>query len=119
MRCLITGGAGFIGSHLTEHLLGLGHEVVVLDDLSTGSEANLAAVRTDPRLRFVRGSVCDADVVERCVAGVDAVYHMAAAVGVFTILDKPLVSLRTNLTGTETVLEAARRPRRGWPRCRC
>lgn len=109
MRCLITGGAGFIGSHLTEHLLGLGHEVTVLDDLSTGSEANLAAVRTDPRLRFVRGSVCDADTVERCMDGVDAVYHMAAAVGVFTILDKPLVSLRTNLTGTETVLEAARR----------
>jgi UDP-glucose 4-epimerase len=109
MRCLITGGAGFIGSHLTEHLLGLGHEVVVLDDLSTGSEANLAAVAGDPRLRFVHGSVCDAVAVENCMAGVDAVYHMAAAVGVFTILDKPLASLRTNLTGTETVLEAARR----------
>ncbi|HEX6352597.1 NAD-dependent epimerase/dehydratase family protein [Actinophytocola sp.] len=109
MRSLITGGAGFIGSHLTEHLLGLGHEVVVLDDLSTGSEHNLATVRDDPRLRFVRGSVCDPDAVERCMDGVTAVYHLAAAVGVFTILDKPLESLRTNLAGTETVLEAARR----------
>ncbi|CAM3349896.1 NAD-dependent epimerase/dehydratase family protein [Kibdelosporangium persicum] len=108
MRCLITGGAGFIGSHLTEHLLGLGHEVVVLDDLSTGSESNLAAFADDPRLRFVRGSVCDRDAVDSCMAGVDAIYHLAAAVGVFTILGKTLESLRTNLNGTETVLEAAR-----------
>lgn len=109
MRCLITGGAGFIGSHLVEHLLGLGHEIVVLDDLSTGSERNLAAVAGDPRVRFVRGSVCDPDAVESCMPGVDAIYHLAAAVGVFTILGRTLDSLRTNLTGTETVLEAARR----------
>lgn len=109
MRCLITGGAGFIGSHLTEHLLALGHEIVVLDDLSTGSERNLAAVAGDPRVRLVVGSVCDPDAVEACMPGVDAIYHLAAAVGVFTILGKTLDSLRTNLTGTETVLEAARR----------
>lgn len=109
LRCLITGGAGFIGSHLAEHLLDRGYEVVVLDDLSTGSESNLADHAGDPRLRFVQGSVCDADTVESCMDGVDAVYHLAAAVGVFTILDKPLESLRTNLHGTETVLEAARR----------
>ncbi|MFE0021048.1 NAD-dependent epimerase/dehydratase family protein [Amycolatopsis sp. NPDC059021] len=109
MRFLITGGAGFIGSHLTEHLLGLDHEVVVLDDLSTGSERNLAAVADDPRLRFVRGSVCDPEAIEGCMSGVGAIFHLAAAVGVFTILDKPLDSLRTNLHGTETVLEAARR----------
>ncbi len=109
MRCLITGGAGFIGSHLTEYLLDLGNEVVVLDDLSTGSEDNLAAVRADPRLRLVRGSVCDQDIVAHAMTGVDVVYHLAAAVGVFTILGKPLDSLRTNLTGTETMLEAARR----------
>ncbi|MFG1944140.1 NAD-dependent epimerase/dehydratase family protein [Nonomuraea sp. NPDC048826] len=108
-RCLITGGAGFIGSHLTEHLLGLGHEVVVLDDLSTGSKENLAGFRDHPRLSFALGSVCDYDAVESCMAGVDAIYHLAAAVGVFTILSKPLESLRTNLKGTETVLEAARR----------
>ncbi|MEV8402312.1 NAD-dependent epimerase/dehydratase family protein [Streptomyces niveus] len=109
MRCLITGGAGFIGSHLTEHLLGLGHEVVILDDVSTGSADNLAAWADEPRLRFVQGSVCDAEAVESCMAGVDRIYHLAAAVGVFTIMGKTLESLRTNLGGTETVLEAARR----------
>ncbi|MEV8367070.1 NAD-dependent epimerase/dehydratase family protein [Streptomyces niveus] len=109
MRCLITGGAGFIGSHLTEHLLGLGHEVVILDDISTGSADNLAAWADEPRLRFVQGSVCDAEAVESCMAGVDRIYHLAAAVGVFTIMGKTLESLRTNLGGTETVLEAARR----------
>src|SRR5205823_2847254 len=109
MRCLVTGGAGFIGSHLTEYLLELGHEVIVLDDLSTGSEDNLAAVAGDPRFRFVQGSVCDAEAVERCLSGVDEIYHLAAAVGVFTIMDKALDSLRTNLTGTEVVLDAALR----------
>jgi UDP-glucose 4-epimerase len=108
MRYLITGGAGFIGSHLTEYLLETGHEVVVLDDLSTGTERNLAAVSADPRLRFVRGSVCDSDVLRDCLPGVDGIFHLAAAVGVFTILDKPLESLRTNLFGTEAVLDAAR-----------
>ncbi|MFE0028007.1 NAD-dependent epimerase/dehydratase family protein, partial [Amycolatopsis sp. NPDC059021] len=106
MRCLITGGAGFIGSHLTDHLLALGHEVTVLDDLSTGSTDNLP---DHDRLRFVHGSVCDADVAGRCVSDVDCVYHLAAAVGVFTILDRTLHSLRTNLLGTETMLEAVRR----------
>lgn len=109
MRYLITGGAGFIGSHLTEHLLSLGHEVVVLDNLATGDERNLAAVRENPRLSFVYGSVCEVEDVESAMSGVDAVYHLAAAVGVFTILDKTLESLRTNLNGTETMLEAARR----------
>lgn len=104
MRCLITGGAGFIGSHLADHLLADGHEVVVLDDLSTGSERNLP-----PGAVLRRGSVCDPDAVERSMSGVDRVYHLAAAVGVFTILGRTLESLRTNLTGTEVVLEAARR----------
>ncbi|MEN8655232.1 NAD-dependent epimerase/dehydratase family protein [Streptomyces sp. 21So2-11] len=109
MRYLITGGAGFIGSHLTEYLLGLGHEVTVLDDLSTGSRANLPAAGTETGLRFVEGDVCDPGTVDTAMEGVDAVFHLAAAVGVFTILDKTLSSLRTNLTGTETALEAARR----------
>ncbi|MFJ5772712.1 NAD-dependent epimerase/dehydratase family protein [Streptomyces sp. NPDC093094] len=109
MRCLITGGAGFIGSHLTEHLLGLGHEVVLLDDVSTGSTGNLAKLLGDPRVRFVRGSVCDTEALESCMAGVDRIYHLAAAVGVFTIMGRTLESLRTNLGGTENVLEAARR----------
>ena len=109
MRCLVTGGAGFIGSHLTEHLLGLGHEVTVLDDLSTGSVHNLAAVASDPRLRFVCGSIRDRSAVLKCMDEVDEVYHLAAAVGVFTIMDSTLDSLRTNLHGTEIVLDAALR----------
>ncbi|MEU3184001.1 NAD-dependent epimerase/dehydratase family protein [Streptomyces sp. NPDC006923] len=109
MRCLVTGGAGFIGSHLVEHLLALGDDVVVLDDLSTGSERNLAAVASHPRLRLIKGDICVPDTVARAMEGVDEVYHLAAAVGVFTILDRTLESLRTNLTGTETVLDAARR----------
>ncbi|HEY7595879.1 MAG TPA: NAD-dependent epimerase/dehydratase family protein [Actinophytocola sp.] len=107
MRSLVTGGAGFIGSHLTEHLLGLGHEVVVLDDLSTGSVHNLAAVAAEPRFRLVRGSVCDEDAVRDAMAGVHDVYHLAAAVGVFTIMARTLDSLRTNLHGTEVVLDVA------------
>ena len=107
MRYLITGGAGFIGSHLTEHLLEHGHEVVALDNLSTGTLDNLAGVRDNPGFRFVRGSVTDPSAVEACMAGIDAIFHLAAAVGVFTILDKTMESLRTNLHGTETMLDAA------------
>ncbi|MEV4602763.1 NAD-dependent epimerase/dehydratase family protein [Amycolatopsis sp. NPDC049253] len=109
MRYLITGGAGFIGSHLTEHLLARGDEVVALDNLSTGTLDNLTAVAGHPGFRFVRGSVTDPAAVESCMAGVDAVFHLAAAVGVFTILDKTLESLRTNLHGTENLLDAALR----------
>jgi nucleoside-diphosphate-sugar epimerase len=107
VRYLITGGAGFIGSHLTEHLLERGHEVVALDNLSTGTLDNLAGVRDNPAFRFVRGSVTDPSAVEACMAGIDAIFHLAAAVGVFTILDKTMESLRTNLHGTETMLDAA------------
>ncbi len=107
MRYLITGGAGFIGSHLTEHLLERGHEVVALDNLSTGTLDNLAGFRDNPGFRFVRGSVTDPSAVEACMAGIDAIFHLAAAVGVFTILDKTMESLRTNLHGTETMLDAA------------
>jgi UDP-glucose 4-epimerase len=109
VRYLITGGAGFIGSHLTEHLLERGHEVVALDNLSTGTLDNLAGYRDNPAFRFVRGSVTDPAAVESCMAGVEAIFHLAAAVGVFTILDKTLESLRTNLHGTENLLDAALR----------
>ncbi|WAL67953.1 NAD-dependent epimerase/dehydratase family protein [Amycolatopsis cynarae] len=109
MRYLITGGAGFIGSHLTEHLLARGHQVVVLDNLSTGSRDNLRGASGQPGFRFVRGSVTDPHAVEACMPGIDAVFHLAAAVGVFTILDKTLESLRTNLHGTENLLDAALR----------
>ena len=109
MTTLVTGGAGFIGSHLTESLLSSGEDVIVLDDLSTGSEQNLAAVLDDPSLRFVKGSILDARLVDRLVGQARIVYHLAAAVGTFTILDKTLESLRTNLHGTENVVDSAYR----------
>ncbi|WP_037363856.1 NAD-dependent epimerase/dehydratase family protein [Amycolatopsis orientalis] len=109
MRYLITGGAGFIGSHLTEYLLARGDEVVALDNLSTGTLDNLAGVAGHPGFQFVRGSITDPNAVESCMAGIDAIFHLAAAVGVFTILDKTMDSLRTNLHGTENMLDAALR----------
>ncbi|MET9258787.1 NAD-dependent epimerase/dehydratase family protein [Amycolatopsis sp. NPDC004079] len=109
MRYLITGGAGFIGSHLTEHLLARGDEVVALDNLSTGTLDNLTGFAGHPGFRFVRGSITDPNAVESCMAGIDAIFHLAAAVGVFTILDKTMDSLRTNLHGTENMLDAALR----------
>jgi UDP-glucose 4-epimerase len=111
MTTLVTGGAGFIGSHLTESLLSSGEDVIVLDDLSTGSEQNLAAVLDHPSLRFVKGSILDACLVDELVGQAQIVYHLAAAVGTFTILDKTLESLRTNLHGTENVIDSASRHR--------
>jgi UDP-glucose 4-epimerase len=107
MRSVITGGAGFIGSHLVEHLLAEGDEVVVLDDLSTGSQENLRGVAQHPGLRFVHGSVLDVDLVAATFTDADRVFHLAAAVGVRTIVEQPLKSLRVNIHGTENVLTAA------------
>ncbi|HSP53568.1 MAG TPA: NAD-dependent epimerase/dehydratase family protein [Cryobacterium sp.] len=107
MKSIVTGGAGFIGSHLTEYLLAQGDEVVVLDDLSTGSLQNLAAAMQEPRFRFVQGSILDRALVKSLVAGSDRVFHLAAAVGVKLIVEEPLTSLRTNIHGTENVLDAA------------
>ncbi|MET0952132.1 MAG: GDP-mannose 4,6-dehydratase [Aeromicrobium sp.] len=107
-RSVVTGGAGFIGSHLVELLLQRGDEVIVLDDLSTGKASNLAAVDDHPRLEKHRGSVTDPATVRGATRGADRVYHLAAAVGVNLIVDSPLSSLRTNIHGTEVVLEAAR-----------
>ncbi|MFC7305789.1 NAD-dependent epimerase/dehydratase family protein [Streptomyces monticola] len=106
---LITGGAGFIGSHLVEALLGQGESVVVLDDLSTGDKANLAAAWSNPRLRFVRGSVLDERLVEELTGRCDTVVHLAAAVGVRLIVEQPLKSFTTNVRGTENVIAAAHR----------
>ncbi|MEV5606836.1 NAD-dependent epimerase/dehydratase family protein [Streptomyces sp. NPDC052225] len=106
---LVTGGAGFIGSHLADALLAHGHTVVVLDDLSTGDRANLATAWPDPRLRFVRGSVLDARLVDELVGRCDRVVHLAAAVGVRLVVEQPLKSFTTNVRGTETVVEAAHR----------
>jgi UDP-glucose 4-epimerase len=109
MKCLVTGAAGFIGSHLTEHLLGAGHDVIGLDDLSTGREENLAAVAGHPRLRLVQDSILNEPVVDKLADGADCVFHLAAAVGAFVIRDRPLDSLRTNIHGTENVVAVASR----------
>jgi len=111
MRALVTGGAGFIGSHLAEALLQAGHEVVVLDDLSTGRLVNLAAVKDHPRLEVIEGSVTDEVLVRKLMAGAGIVYHLAAAVGVRLILDRPVGTIETNIVGTESVLRAAREER--------
>ena len=100
MKALITGGAGFVGSHLTDYLVRNGHDVVVLDDLSTGRLENLdlsSRPSSGGRVRFVRGSITNAALVDGLVSDVDTVFHLAAAVGVFTIQQRTLESLRTNL----------------------
>jgi UDP-glucose 4-epimerase len=112
VRVLVTGGAGFIGSYLVEALLARGDEVIVLDDLSTGRHENLAAVATDPDLSMVVGSILDRDLVEKYVERADQVYHLAAAVGVKLIVERPLECLRTNVAGTEIVVELAARYQR-------
>lgn len=111
-RYLITGGAGFIGSHLAEALLARGDEVSVLDSLSTGRLSNLAPVRDNPGFSFTQGSVLDELAVDRAVRECDVVVHLAAAVGVKLIVEQPLYSLTTNIRGAISVLEAAHRYRR-------
>ena len=106
MRVLVTGGAGFIGSHLCETLLERGNEVWALDDLSTGRVENLRTFERHPRFRFLEGSVLDPSGVHGLVAQCDRVFHLAAAVGVKYVLENPLRSLLTNIRGTEVVLEA-------------
>jgi UDP-glucose 4-epimerase len=109
MKCLVTGAAGFIGSHLTGQLLDSGNDVVGLDDFSTGRPENLAAVADHPRFRLVRGSILDRALVDRAAEGSDCVFHLAAAVGAFVIRDRTLESMRTNIHGTENVVDAASR----------
>jgi len=110
-RILITGGAGFIGSHLAERLLADGHHVVALDDLSTGRRDNVAHLlsRAGPAFQLVRDSVENEATVNTLMSEVDAVYHLAAAVGVQLIVDQPVRTIRTTIHGTEVVLDAANR----------
>lgn len=108
-KYLITGGAGFIGSHLTEALLERGEEVTVLDNLSTGRLSNLDAVRHNPNLTVVRGSVLDELTVDELVHHAEVVVHLAAAVGVKLIIEQPLRSFTTNIRGSEIVIGAAHR----------
>jgi UDP-glucose 4-epimerase len=107
MKYLVTGGAGFIGSHVCDALLGRGDEVLVLDNFSTSNKNNLTHNRNNPSFEIVEGSILDFNTVEKVVEKVDHVIHLAAAVGVFTIVQRPLESLKTNLHGTENILEAA------------
>src|SRR5512134_2085725 len=106
MKILVTGGAGFIGSHLAEELLRRDHEVWALDDLSTGRLENLSPFNRHARFRFLEGSVLDSGLVHGIVAQCDRVFHLAAAVGVKYVLENPLRSLITNIRGSEVVLEA-------------
>ena len=107
MKALVTGGAGFIGSHLAERLLRDGDEVVILDDLSTGRLENLQAFQDDLRLQFVRGDIRDSTLVQLLASRCEVIYHLAAAVGVQLIADDPVRTIETNIAGTEVVLEAA------------
>ena len=107
MRILVTGGAGFIGSHLCERLVNDGHTVTALDDFSTGQASNLAKLEGVAQFTLVQSSVLDTVVLARLINNSDYVFHLAAAVGVFNIVNNPLASLLTNIRGTENVLEAA------------
>ena len=109
---LVTGGAGFIGSHLVDALLDRGAWVTVLDDLTTGTERNLAHHHRAPRLTMTRGSVVDAGLVDRLIGDHAMVFHLAAAVGVRHIVDDPIGSMQTNIFGTHNVLTAAHRHHR-------
>ncbi len=107
MRILITGGAGFIASHLAEHLLAMGDEVWALDDLSTGSIENIEHLKLNARFHFQFGSIMDAPVLAELVDRCEVVFHLAAAVGVRLIVESPVRTIETNIRGTEIVLDAA------------
>jgi UDP-glucose 4-epimerase len=107
MNALVTGGAGFIGSYLTETLIAEGHEVTVIDDLSTGRVENLAAVAECSRLRTHWTSILEEDRLQEFVDEADVIYHLAAAVGVRLILDRPVDTIETNILGTDRILRCA------------
>ena len=104
MKYLITGGAGFIGSHIAEKLIARGDQVVVFDNLSTGSASNLSGIKD--KIKFQQGNILDKAIIDKLASESDYVVHLAAALGVFNIVNKPLESLKTNLQGSEVVLEA-------------
>ncbi len=112
MRVLITGGAGFIGSHLAEKLLGEGHQVTALDDLSTGSMANIVHLQGQERFQFVYDCVQNTQTMHLLIEKCDMIYHLAAAVGVQLIVDKPVHTIETNIHGTEVVLSIANKFKR-------
>ena len=107
MRVLVTGGAGFIGSHLCERLISDGHTVIAIDNFSTGIKSNLAILEGSHNFTLIEGSILDSKVLNPLIKEADYVFHLAASVGVFNIVNNPLASLLTNIRGTENVLEAA------------
>src|SRR5215211_2224 len=112
MRALITGGAGFIGSHLADALLAAGHQVTVLDDLSTGSMENIAHLKTHPSFRYTVDSVTNEPLLAELIDGCDIVFHLAAAVGVKKIVEEPVHTIETNVHGTEVVLKHANKKKK-------
>ena len=112
MKMLITGGAGFIGSHLAEKLLEKGHEVTAIDDLSTGSMDNIRGMEDNEHFRFVYGNVRNSETMHLLIEQCDAVFHLAAAVGVQLIVDNPVHTIETNIHGSEVVLEVANKFRK-------
>jgi len=107
MKILVTGGAGFIGSHLCERLVSDGHQVTAIDNFSTGATSNLMSLKDAGNFTLINGSILDQGLLNPLVKEADHVFHLAAAVGVFNIVNNPLASLLTNIRGTENVLEAA------------
>ena len=105
MRILVTGGAGFIGSHLCERLISDGHTVTAIDNLSTGSASNLVNLIGNTNFTFIEGSILDVKLLNPLVNEVEYIFHLAAAVGVFNIVKNPLASLLTNIRGTEMSLK--------------
>ncbi|MDR3580282.1 MAG: GDP-mannose 4,6-dehydratase [Oryzomonas sp.] len=109
LRILITGGAGFIGSHLSDKLLAEGHHVSVIDDLSTGSIKNIKHLINNTNFKFIRDSISNEIVLDRVASETDVIVHLAAAVGVKLVVERPVYTIETNVTGTEQVLKAALR----------
>jgi len=107
VHILVTGGAGFIGSHLCERLVLEGHKVTAIDNFSTGRASNLEGLTSIESFTFIEGSILDSAIINSLVADVDYVFHLAASVGVFNIVKNPLASLLTNIRGTENIFEAA------------
>ena len=112
MDFLITGGAGFIGSHLADHLLREGHRVLALDNLSTGSIANIAHLKSHPRFHYTIDTVTNEPVLAELIDQCDVVFHLAAAVGVKLIVEAPVHTIETNVHGTEVVLERANKKKK-------
>src|SRR5512134_2283651 len=112
MKALITGGAGFIGSHLAERLLQCGHEVGVVDNLSTGSIENISHLKSDSRFSYVIDTIDNEPLLAEWIDRSDVVFHLAAAVGVKLIVERPVHTIETNVHGTEVVLKHANKKRK-------